>query len=293
MLKRLVLALSMVLTVTVCAAIFVTVWLKNGAGNVPASKPEQTTREEQTVEEQSTLEEFSDYWDEPSTFEELSTSDEPETEEDLAPPSQTFVASEEFKVKLKTRKFSRQNGLIKQYKTFFDKTYDKNRADVFLYDLTHDGDADMLVVTPVYNDAGNKTVGAIVQLYTVTDGSVMTELFRDYGGFTHSGGNFCCYITEKNGEDCLLIAKDDLWGGEGTLSFSVFYCTDSGSVITYTSSQYAADETTDSESEYALNRYSQRLEEELAAAHTTIVDYRSPYAVTSHADDVFAPYVKK
>lgn len=290
MLKRLVLALSMVLAVTVCAAIFVTVWLKNG-GNVPADKPEQTTLEEQTVEELSTLEEIPT-WEEPSTEEEFTMGDEPETVEDLTPPSQTFVASEEFKVKLKTRTFSRQNGLIKRYKKFFDETYDKDRADVFLYDLTHDGDADMLVVTPVYNDAGNKTVGAIVQLYTVTDGSVITELFRDYGGFTHSGGNFCCYVTEKNGEDCLLIAKDDLWGGKGTLSFSVFYCTDNGSVITYTSSQYAADETTDSDSEYALNRYSQRLEEELAAAHTTIVDYRSPYAVTSHADKVFAPYVK-
>lgn len=281
MLKKVTIAVGALLVVALCAVFVVSKWnraLINNPGDAERTVPDvvdSTTKKADGGKKKSKEEESSD------SAGELTTVPMPDYV-----PSETFVRLQDFKVKGISRKFNGQSDRIKRYRNFFNETYVESEADVFLFDITHDGQCDLIVVTPLKDDDGKKTVGAIVQLFTITNGNTVTEIFRDFGGFSASGGSFCCYVTEREEGDCMLISKDDLIQGKGKLSYSVFYVLEDATVINLKSAQYVAKEAEDLENEDALNIYSADLEADIDAAHTTIVDYRSPYAVTSKASDV-------
>ncbi len=279
--KKLTAVAVVLLVLSVAAAIGVTVWVNNSSK--PVAEPQETTQATTASE--------------PSGADSSEPVSESGTEkatvaEEASRLSLNYETTAPFKAKSKKRIFKNQSKRFKLYKTVFDKMFDAENADVFFYDITHDGQADMLVISPLVNEKTGKTSGKILQLFTVTQENTVTEIFRDYGGITASGHGFSCYVTESDGKDCLLIVKDELNDGIGKLSYSVCYVLEDGTVVTQAMGQYATPDGIDNENEEALDRYSKEAEKLMDAAHTVLFDYRYPKAVSSKADKAFGEYIK-
>ena len=116
----------------------------------------------------------------------------------------------------------------------------------------------MIVLTPIINENTKKTVGKVIQLYTITgeEQNTVTEIFRDYGGISPSGSGISCYVIEQEGEDYLLIIKDELDEGAGLLSYRIIHVLEDGRVITRASSHYNTPEGMDYDTEAAFDYYS-------------------------------------
>ena len=213
-------------------------------------------------------------------------------QEEISTLDITYEPTTVFEARAVKREFKNQTDRFKLYKQVFDSTFNPEVADVFFYDITHDTLADMIVITPLYDEETGKAVGRIIQLFTVTRENTVTEIFRDFGGIRSSGNGISCYVTERDGEDCLLIVKEELDGSVGRLSYSVFYVKEDASVITRASGQYSQSEDMDYDSEVAFNSYSEQAEAQISVAHTVLFDYRHPKAVSSKADVAFEGYLK-
>lgn len=279
--KKLTAVIVVLLILSVAAAIWVTVWVNN------SSKP--------VVEPQKTIQATTA--SEPSGADSSEPVSEKSTEkatvkEEISLLSLNYETTAPFKAKSKKRTFKNQNKRFRLYKSVFDKMFDAEDADVFFYDITHDGQVDMLVLSPLVNEKTGKTSGRVLQLFTVTQENTVAEIFRDYGGISASGHGFSCYVTERDGKDSLLIVKDELNDGVGKLTYSVCYVLEDGTVVTQAMGQYATPDGIDNENEAALDRYSKEVERAIDAAHTVIFDYRYPKAVSSKADKVFGEYIK-
>lgn len=274
--KKLTVILAVVLVLCVCAAVLITVRLNNGGE--PVTEPTTTAT---TVPQPSTEEATDESSPEPTTVSEESSG------LDI-----TYETTTKFEAKAVRRNFKNQTSRFKLYKQVIESTFNPDVADIFFYDITHDGQADMITVTPLYNEETGKAVGRIIQLFTVTKENTVTEIFRDFGGISSSGNGISCYVTEREGEDCLLIVKDELDGSTGKLSYSVFYVREDAKVITKASGQYAQKEDMDYDSEAAFNNYSAQAEEQINSAHTVIFDYHHPKAVSSKIDAAFKEYLK-
>lgn len=279
--KKLTAVIVVLLILSVAAAIWVTVWVNN------SSKP--------VVEPQKTIQATTA--SEPSGADSSEPVSEKSTEkatvkEEISLLSLNYETTAPFKAKSKKRTFKNQNKRFRLYKSVFDKMFDAEDADVFFYDITHDGQVDMLVLSPLVNEKTGKTSGRVLQLFTVTQENTVTEIFRDYGGISASGHGFSCYVTERDGKDSLLIVKDELNDGVGKLTYSVCYVLEDGTVVTQAMGQYATPDGIDNENEAALDRYSKEVERAIDAAHTVIFDYRYPKAVSSKADKAFGEYIK-
>ena len=277
MLKRVTIVLAVLLAVAISAAFVVHRW------GISLERTKDEIHEATESQDETTTEKKKK-----NNSKEEKTS-EAETEHGTVPmpeyePSLSFYETEAFTVKQIKRKFNSQSDRIRRYRNFFNENYNEAEADVFLFDITHNGECDMIIVTPLKE--GKKTVGAIVQLFTLVNGNTVLEIFRDFGGFTATGGSFCCYVTEGPFGDALLISKDDLIQGSGRLSYSIFSVLEDGTVMNTKQRQFIATEEEDLANEQQLSEYAAELEEDIAAAHTTIVDYRAPYAVNSKASDV-------
>ncbi len=275
MLKKVTISLAVVMVLLIGAAIFVTVWFKNNPRDLPPQDKTQITERLTVAEEPATAAE-----------ENSSTAERQTVQEEATRLNVTFETTVPFKAKKTERNFKGQNDRIKLYKKVFAQLFDEKSVDVFLYDITHDGLCDMVTVTPMKEN--NKQIGVIVQLFTVTENGKVTEIFRDYG----SSDGLCCYVTERDGEDCLFISKDEMVGGAGELSYNVFYVDEDGTVITQASSSYSSESGMDYDSDDNFNSYSKNFEMQLSKAHTTLYDYRKPSAVKSNASDVFGKYIK-
>ena len=276
-------ALLALLAILVVAAVAVTVFArKSGAtvGEETTSYAEETTVPE---EESATVEDASE-----------STPERTTVKEEISKLDISYEATTVFESKQLKRKFKGQDDRFKIYKKIFEETFDPKTADVFFYDITHDGKADMLVLTPIINEDTKKTVGRILQLFTITGEkqNTVTEIFRDFGGINTTGSGFSCYVTEQEGEDCLLIIKDEMDEGAGRLSYRIVYVLDDATVITKASSHYNTPEGMDYDTEAAFNYYSKQLDDQLTSAHTTLFDYRHPKAVSSKAETAFKDYIK-
>ena len=275
--KKLTIVLAVVLVLCVAAAVLVTVWInKNG-------KPveEVTTTQAPTTIEISTEENTGE------SSPEVTTVQEEESKLDI-----TYESTTVFEARAVKREFKKQSDRFRLYKQVLETTVNPEVADVFFYDITHDALADMIVITPLYDEETSKAVGRIIQLFTITNENTVTEIFRDFGGIRSSGNGISCYVTERDGEDCLLIVKEELDGSVGKLSYSVFYVREDGSVITRASGQYSQSEDMDYDSEAAFNSYSEQAEAQVNAAHTVLFDYRHPKAVSSKIDVAFKDYLK-
>lgn len=276
-------ALLALLAILVVAAVAVTVFArKSGAtvGEETTSYVEETTVPE---EESATVEDTSESIPERTTV-----------KEEISKLDISYEATTVFETKQLKRKFKGQDDRFKIYKKIFEENFDPKTADVFFYDITHDGKADMLVLTPIINEDTKKTVGRILQLFTITGEkqNTVTEIFRDFGGINTTGSGFSCYVTEQEGEDCLLIIKDEMDEGAGRLSYRIVYVLEDGTVITKASSHYNTPEGMDYDTEEAFNYYSEQLDVQLTSAHTTLFDYRHPKAVSSKAEKAFKDYIK-
>ncbi|MBQ3603678.1 MAG: hypothetical protein IJA02_07550 [Clostridia bacterium] len=276
-------ALLALLAILVVAAVAVTVFArKSGAtvGEETTSYVEETTV---PVEESATVEDTSE-----------STPERTTVKEEISKLDISYEATTVFETKQLKRKFKGQDDRFKIYKKIFEENFDPKTADVFFYDITHDGKADMLVLTPIINEDTKKTVGRILQLFTITGEkqNTVTEIFRDFGGINTTGSGFSCYVTEQEGEDCLLIIKDEMDEGAGRLSYRIVYVVEDGTVITKASSHYNTPEGMDYDTEAAFNYYSEQLDAQLISAHTTLFDYRHPKAVSSKAEKAFKDYIK-
>lgn len=276
-------ALLALLAILVVAAVAVTVFArKSGAtvGEETTSYVEETTVPE---EESATVEDTSE-----------STPERTTVKEEISKLDISYEATTVFETKQLKRKFKGQDDRFKIYKKIFEENFDPKIADVFFYDITHDGKADMLVLTPIINEDTKKTVGRILQLFTITGEkqNTVTEIFRDFGGINTTGSGFSCYVTEQEGEDCLLIIKDEMDEGAGRLSYRIVYVLEDGTVITKASSHYNTPEGMDYDTEAAFNYYSEQLDVQLTSAHTTLFDYRHPKAVSSKADVAFKEYLE-
>lgn len=278
-------SLLALLAICVVAAIAVTVFARKGGATVGSEETTTYFNEEETTkpEESSTNEELSETKPERTTV-----------KEEISKLDISYEATTVFESKLTKRKFKGQEDRFKVYKKIFDETFDPKTADVFFYDITHDGKADMIVLTPIVNENTKKTVGRIIQLFTITGEkqNTVTEIFRDYGGINTTGNGFSCYVTEQEGEDCLLIIKDEMDEGAGRLSYRIIYVLEDGSVITKASSHYNTSEGMDYDTEAAFNYYSEQLDIQLTAAHTTLFDYRHPKAVSSKAETAFKEHLE-
>lgn len=275
--KKLTIVLAVVLVLCVAAAVLVTVWInKNG-------KPveEVTTTQAPTTTEIPTEENTGE------SSPEVTTVQEEESKLDI-----TYESTTVFEARAVKREFKKQSDRFRLYKQVLETTVNPEVADVFFYDITHDTLADMIVITPLYDEETSKAVGRIIQLFTITNENTVTEIFRDFGGIRSSGSGISCYVTERDGEDCLLIVKEELDGSVGKLSYSVFYVREDGSVITRASGQYSQSEDMDYDSEAAFNSYSEQAEAQVNAAHTVLFDYRHPKAVSSKIDVAFKDYLK-
>lgn len=277
-------ALLALLAILVVAAVAVTVFARKSGATVG----EETTtlyEEETTVpeEESATVEDASE-----------STPERTTVKEEISKLDISYEATTVFESKQLKRKFKGQDDRFKVYKKIFEENFDPKTADVFFYDITHDGKADMLVLTPIVNEDTKKTVGRILQLFTITGEkqNTVTEIFRDFGGINTTGNGFSCYVTEQEGEDCLLIIKDEMDEGAGRLSYRIVYVLEDGTVITKASSHYNTPEGMDYDTEAAFNYYSEQLDAQLTSAHTTLFDYRHPKAVSSKAEKAFKDYIE-
>ena len=276
-------ALLALLAILVVAAITVTFFARKSGATVGE---ETTTR---FVEEETTVPE-----EESTTVEESLSPERTTVKEEISKLDISYEATTVFESKQLKRKFKNQDDRFKIYKKIFDENFDDKTADVFFYDITHDGKADMLILTPIINEETKKTVGRILQLFTITgeNQNTVTEIFRDYGGINTTGNGFSCYVTEQEGEDCLLIIKDEMDEGAGRLSYRIVYVLDDGTIITKASSHYNTPEGMDYDTESAFNYYSDQLEMQITSAHTTLFDYRYPKAVSSKAETAFKDYIK-
>ena len=274
--KKLTIVLAVVLVLCVAGAVLVTVWINRGgkpAEEVTATAPAAT----ETSAEESTSEAAS----------EITTVQEESSRLDI-----TYEPTTVFEARAVKREFKNQQDRFRLYRQVLETTVNPETADVFFYDITHDGLADMIVITPLYDEETGKEVGRIIQLFTITRENTVTEIFRDFGGIRSAGNGISCYVTERDGEDCLLIVKEELEGSIGKLSYSVFYVREDGSVITRASGQYSQSEDMDYDSEAAFNSYSEQAEAQVSAAHTVLFDYRHPKAVSSKIDAAFEEYLK-
>lgn len=273
--KKLTVILAVVLVLCVGAAVFITVWL-NKSGK-PVEEPTTTTTA--TTTEIPPEEDTSESVSEPTTV-----------KEEISKLDITYETTTVFEARAVKRKFKNQDDRFKLYKQVLEATFNTEVADVFFYDITHDSLADMIVITPLYNEETGKAVGRIIQLFTVTKENTVTEIFRDFGGIRSSGNGISCYVTECDGEDYLLIVKDELDGSVGKLSYSIFYVKEDGKVITKASGQYSQSEDMDYDSEAAFDNYSAQAEAQVNAAHTVLFDYHHPKAVSSKIDVAFEGY---
>lgn len=273
--KKLTVILAVVLVLCVGAAVFITVWL-NKSGK-PVEEPTTTTTA--TTTEIPTEEDTSESVSEPTTV-----------KEEISKLDITYETTTVFEARAVKRKFKNQDDRFKLYKQVLEATFNTEVADVFFYDITHDSLADMIVITPLYNEETGKAVGRIIQLFTVTKENTVTEIFRDFGGIRSSGNGISCYVTERDGEDYLLIVKDELDGSVGKLSYSIFYVKEDGKVITKASGQYSQSEDMDYDSEAAFDNYSAQAEAQVNTAHTVLFDYHHPKAVSSKIDVAFEGY---
>lgn len=274
--KKLTLVLAVVLVLCVAGAVLVTVWINKNGKPVEEVTTTAPTTTEITFEP-----------DTSEAFSEVTTVQEEASTLDI-----TYETTAVFEARTVKRVFKKQNDRFKLYKQVLKTTVNPEVADVFFYDITHDSLADMIVITPLYDEETGKSVGRIIQLFTITRENTVTEIFRDFGGTRSSGNGISCYVTEREGEDCLLIVKEELDGSVGRLSYSVFYVREDGSVITRASGQYSQSEDMDYDSEAAFNSYSEQMEAQVNAAHTVLFDYRHPKAVSSKIDSAFEGYLK-
>ncbi|MBQ7099990.1 MAG: hypothetical protein IJN81_00045 [Clostridia bacterium] len=274
--KKLTVVLAVVLVLCVAGAVLVTVWLNRSGKPVENATATQAPTTEITSESDTT-----------ESASEATTVQEESSKLDI-----TYEPTTVFEVKAVKREFKGQQDRFKLYKQVLEATVNPEVADVFFYDITHDSLADMIVITPLYDEETGKDVGRIIQLFTITQENTVTEIFRDFGGIRSSGNGISCYVTERDGKDCLLIVKDELDGSVGKLSYSVFYVREDGSVIIRASGQYSQSEDMDYESEAAFNSYSEQAEAQVSAAHTVLFDYRRPDAVSSEIDSAFKDYLK-
>lgn len=290
MIKKLTVVMAVVLAVCVVAAVILT--FKLGAG-----KPEQPEQTQAVTEETATVGE------EQPTEKESETEPEKETtkkktekstvKEEISKLDITYESTTKFEVKLQTRTFKGQDDRFKMYKQIYDESFGEKETAVFFYDITHDGLADMIVISHIYNEETKKSVGRILQLFTITgeENNTVTEIFRDYGGVRTTGNGISFYVTEQEEGDCLLIVKEELDDSIGKLSYKVIYVLDDATVVTKSSGQYTTDEGMDYEHEAAFDRYNIKVEEQIDLAHTTLFNYLHPKAVKSPAKDAFAKYL--
>ncbi len=278
--KKLTAVIVVLLVLSVAGAIGVTVWVNTGTK--PVVQPQETTTTQPVSEPDG-----SDISEPDSRF----ATEKATVKEEISKLSLNYETTAPFKAKKQKRSFKNQKQRFRLYEAVFEKMFDAKTADVFFYDITHDGLADMLVITPLVNENTGKTSGRILQLFTVTQENTVTEIFRDYGGISASGHGFSCYVTETDGKDCLLIVKDELDEGEGRLSYRMCYVLADGTVVTQATGQYTTPNGIDYENEDALNRYSKELENQVEAAHTLLFDYLHPKAVSSKAEKAFADYL--
>lgn len=281
-------ALLAMLAMCVAAAIAVTFFVrKNGntVGEETTAAPTTTAAEEVTepTEENSTQE-----------VTEVTKPEKTTVKEEISKLDISYEATTVFEVKKTKRKFKGQDDRFKIYKKIFEENFEGKTADVFFYDITHDGKADMIILTPIINEKTKKTVGKVIQLFTITGEkqNTVTEIFRDYGGISPDGSGISCYVTEQEGEDYLLIIKDEMDEGAGRLSYRIIHVREDGTVINRSSSHYNTPEGMDYDTEAAFNYYSEQLDAQITAAHTTLFDYRHPKAVTSKAEAAFNEYLK-
>ena len=273
--KKLTTVLAVVLVLCVAAAVLVTVWINKSPK--PVEEAVTTAPTTETASETDTSEVSS----------EVTTVQEEASALDI-----TYEPTTVFEARAVKREFKKQQDRFRLYKQVLESTVNPEVADVFFYDVTHDTLADMIVITPLYDEETGKAVGRIIQLFTITRENTVTEIFRDFGGIRSSGNGISCYVTERDGEDCLLIVKEELDGSVGKLSYSVFYVREDGSVITRASGQYSQSEDMDYDGEAAFNNYSEQMEAQVNAAHTVLFDYRHPKAVSSKIDVAFKGYIK-
>ncbi len=274
--KKLTLVLAVVLVLCVAGAVLVTVMINKNGNPVKEVITATPSASELFVEDNvsESVSELTTVYEESSTL------------------NITYETTTVFEAKAVKREFKNQQERFRLYKQVLEATVNPAVADVFFYDITHDSLADMIVITPLYDEEANKAVGRIIQLFTITRENTVTEIFRDFGGIRSTGNGISCYVTERDGEDCLLIVKEELEGSVGKLSYSVFYVREDGSVITRASGQYSQSEEMDYDSEAAFNNYSDRAEAQINAAHTVLFDYRHPKAVSSKIDSSFEGYLK-
>lgn len=274
--KKLTIVLAVVLVLCVAGAVLATIWINR------SDKPvEEFTTTVPATSEIPSQEDTSESLPEATTVQEESS------KLDI-----TYEPTTVFEARAVKREFKKQSDRFRLYKQVLETTVNPETADVFFYDITHDALADMIVITPLYDEETGKAVGRIIQLFTITRENTVTEIFRDFGGIRSSGNGISCYVTERDGKDCLLIVKEELDGSIGKLSYSVFYVKEDGSVITRASGQYSQSEDMNYDSEAAFNSYSEQAEAQVNAAHSVLFDYRQPQAVSSKVDVAFNGYLE-
>lgn len=143
-----------------------------------------------------------------------------------------------------------------KYKDHFQSNYSCIDDKVFLGDVTHDGNVDMIVICK----EGEQDYSGHV--YSQVDG-VVKEIYSKSGGTVHAGGFFNWYVIQRSDGWDLAEESFGMWQGMGEVSFTEYYLSENGNRIVVSDIICPADDSEVDEwgivKDEAYNKYEQEL----------------------------------
>ena len=120
------------------------------------------------------------------------------------------------------------------YSKFLKNNYELESEDellnTFLIDLNHDGEDELIVVNQKYTNSDKSKPGhGDIKIYTKNDNNEVVYLWDQY---IHSAQNTYVYVVEVQGENYIMQFHPTAGDRVVTYSFSVFYFSEGGDIIT-------------------------------------------------------------
>jgi len=103
---------------------------------------------------------------------------------------------------------------------YYDNITDHEYTNVFMADLDHDGNDEMVLV--YYKDAISQGILKWVKVYKQYDKDIQL-IYQDEGGGDHASGYFNMFLHKIGGRDYLGQSTNAMWQGYGYLTYRIFY----------------------------------------------------------------------
>ena len=167
------------------------------------------------------------------------------------------------------------------YKKLFCSKYDPNNSLLYFADVNRDSRDEMIVISwfddcyTIYGD-----------VYRISESGETERIYRKEGSKAHTGEYFDWFLTEGgDGLPCLLEIKDNLFQGEGSLEYEVYFLDNKGGKTVEDSFSVSSDRPEDTEtlqngevtlSGEAQARFRQKVTDEyLGSVELFAVDYKT------------------